>query len=216
MKSHVYTQGFANLTIIIGVVLLLLIGAFVFATQSDSNTAPVTNTLETSEQETVTFEAAEESIEEEINIEETAVVAAEEVTPTVPTEEIEIVSTPDPVPEVEEIETTPAVTQTTSAGTFTTYDESLLANAEDGSVILFFHASWCPSCRALERDINSDLSAIPDGVTILQIDYDEATALKKKYGVTRQHTLVQVDADGNEIKKLTGLTNTLNQVVNQI
>jgi hypothetical protein len=36
------------------------------------------------------------------------------------------------------------------------------------------------------------------------VDYDNSTALKQKYGVTMQHTLVQVDAKGNLIAKWTG------------
>lgn len=101
-------------------------------------------------------------------------------------------------------------------GEFVYYADGTLAYAETGDVILFFHADWCPSCRALENDINANLSSIPDGVSIQKIDYDTATDLKKKYGVVRQHTLVQVDESGNLIKTLTGLTNTLDQVVGQI
>jgi thiol-disulfide isomerase/thioredoxin len=114
-----------------------------------------------------------------------------------------------------EVAVDPVVT-TAAAGSFTDYDPALLANAESGDVVLFFHASWCPSCRALENDLNENLSEIPGDVTILQVDYDSATELKRQYGVVRQHTLVRVDADGNEIGKLTGLTNTLDQVLAQL
>jgi len=76
--------------------------------------------------------------------------------------------------------------------------------AETGDVVLFFHASWCPSCKALNSDIEKNVGAIPAGVTILKTDYDKETELKKKYGVTTQHTLVQVDKDGNLIKKWSG------------
>ena len=103
-----------------------------------------------------------------------------------------------------------------SAGTFQDYSADKLALAENGSVILFFHAAWCPSCRQLEKDINANLSQIPNNVHILKLDYDTQTELKRQYGVVRQHTMVLVDADGTEIKKLTGLTNTLDQLVGQI
>lgn len=102
------------------------------------------------------------------------------------------------------------------AGSFEAYSPEKLAMAADGDVVLFFHAGWCPSCRGLENDIEANISAIPAGVHILQVDYDSETALKQKYGVVRQHTLVQVDTEGNAIKTLTGLTNTLDQVVSQI
>ena len=109
-------------------------------------------------------------------------------------------------------------TQVTDAvatpGTFTAYSEDALL--AEGTNVLFFHADWCPSCRGLERDLIAQSADIPANLTILKLDYDSETELKKKYKVIRQHTLVVVDADGNEIKKLTGLTNTLAHVVNQL
>ena len=98
-------------------------------------------------------------------------------------------------------------------GAYITYDEAALT---PGTNIIFFNASWCPSCRALEKDITNNITDIPNGVTILKADYDSQTALKQKYGVVRQHTLVVVDQNGNEIKTLTGLTNTLEQVLQQL
>ena len=102
------------------------------------------------------------------------------------------------------------------AGTFDVYSDGSLALANEGDVVLFFHAPWCPSCRALESDIEANLSSIPPNVHLLKVDYDSATELKKKYGVVRQHTLVQVDSAGNEIQTLTGLVNTLDQVISQL
>lgn len=107
-------------------------------------------------------------------------------------------------------------TTASTRGTFTNYSKDKLALANDGTVVLFFRADWCPSCRGLENDINDNLDQIPDNTHILTLDYDTETELKKQYGVIRQHTLVVVDADGTEVKKLTGLTNTLDQVVNQL
>ncbi len=113
-------------------------------------------------------------------------------------------------------ETASAPVPAASAGTFQPYSADKLALADDGTVVLFFHANWCPSCRGLENDINASLSDIPADTHILKLDYDTQTELKRKYGVVRQHTLVVVDASGNEVKKITGLTNTLEQVVNQL
>jgi hypothetical protein len=36
------------------------------------------------------------------------------------------------------------------------------------------------------------------------VDYDAATDLRTQYGVTVQHTFVQVDGQGNELAKFTG------------
>lgn len=92
-------------------------------------------------------------------------------------------------------------TNETSGGIYTDYDESLLANADNGDVVLFFKANWCPTCRALDEAILDDEDQIPSDLTILILDYDNSTELKQKYGVTYQHTLVQVDSNGEELKQ---------------
>lgn len=79
------------------------------------------------------------------------------------------------------------------AGAYVDYSEEALA-AADGTRVLFFHAPWCPQCRALEEDILS--ADLPDGVTILKVDYDSHQALRQQYGVTLQTTLVALDEDG--------------------
>lgn len=101
------------------------------------------------------------------------------------------------------------------AGLYESYVMSKIAMAESKDVVLFFRASWCPSCRALDSDLKANLSAIPGGLAILDVDYDKETELKKKYGVTYQHTLVQVDKDGNMIKKWSG-GSTLSSIVSQV
>lgn len=101
------------------------------------------------------------------------------------------------------------------AGSYEAYAPEKLARAASGDVVLFFHASWCPSCRVLNADIEKNLSAIPESVSILKVNYDTESELKKKYGVTYQHTLVQVSADGSLIKKWSGGSN-LGSLVSQI
>ena len=102
-----------------------------------------------------------------------------------------------------------------SAGSYETYDSSKLALANNGDVVLFFHAPWCPTCRALDTELNASLNNIPENLTILKTDYDSETQLKQKYGITYQHTLVQVDANGNLIKKWSGSRN-LSEITNQL
>lgn len=89
-------------------------------------------------------------------------------------------------------------------GSYEAYSAEKLALADTGDVVLFFRASWCPTCRALDADIKANLSLLPANLTILDVNYDTETALKQKYGVTRQHTLVQVASDGTMIKKWDG------------
>jgi thiol-disulfide isomerase/thioredoxin len=89
-------------------------------------------------------------------------------------------------------------------GAYLPYSEQTLAATSGGKAVIFFAATWCPTCKALNADITANLPGIPAGVTILKADYDTSVALKQKYGVTMQHTLVQVDPSGNQLKKWTG------------
>ena len=81
------------------------------------------------------------------------------------------------------------------------YDADRAAYA-DSRVVLFFHAPWCPNCRATEESIAAD--GVPDGLTIVKVDFDSQTDLRQEYGVTYQHTYVLVDTDGTALKKWTG------------
>ena len=74
----------------------------------------------------------------------------------------------------------------------------------DSDVVLFFNADWCSTCKEARENLNADPAAIPAGLTIVKVDYDDSDELKQKYGVTVQHTFVQVDADGNELAKWNG------------
>jgi thiol-disulfide isomerase/thioredoxin len=100
-------------------------------------------------------------------------------------------------------------------GSYESYAPEKLALAEKGKVVLFFHADWCPICRGLESEVKANMSAIPAGVHILKVNYDTATTLKQKYGVTYQHTFVQVDANGMQLAKW-GDATTLAQVVARV
>lgn len=95
-------------------------------------------------------------------------------------------------------------TSMNTPGSYGVYSAEKIALAADHNVVLFFHAPWCPYCRALNEDIEKNLNAIPHNLSILKTDYDTEVALKKKYGVTYQHTLVQIDKDGNMIQKWSG------------
>ncbi|MEK7069156.1 MAG: thioredoxin family protein [Patescibacteria group bacterium] len=102
------------------------------------------------------------------------------------------------------------------AGSYEVYaPEKVTLASADHDVVLFFHASWCPTCRAVDADIKANLSKIPSTLAILDVNYDNSTALKQKYGVTYQHTFVQVDKGGNLIKKWSG-SPTLSALVAEV
>ncbi len=76
--------------------------------------------------------------------------------------------------------------------TYTVYSQAKFDQArnQDKNVVLFFHASWCPTCRALDTEIKNGLNRIPNNTEILKIDYDQYSDLKREYNVRYQHTLV--------------------------
>lgn len=84
-----------------------------------------------------------------------------------------------------------------SPGVFAGYSEEAVAQGE-GRILLFFHAPWCPQCRSIESDITAQ--GVPDGVTILLVDYDSRQDLRQQYGVTLQTTFVEVDTDGDAVQ----------------
>ncbi len=71
-----------------------------------------------------------------------------------------------------------------------------------GDVVLFFNASWCPTCQATVKSL--DAEGVPAGLTVVSVDYDNSSDLKQQYGVTVQHTFVAVDEAGAEQAKFTG------------
>jgi thioredoxin 1 len=102
------------------------------------------------------------------------------------------------------------------AGSYEPYaSEKVMSASTTHDVVLFFRASWCPTCRAVDADIKANLGKIPPSLTILDVNYDNSSDLKKKYGVTYQHTFVQVDKDGNLIKKWSG-SPTLASLVSEV
>lgn len=95
----------------------------------------------------------------------------------------------------------PVAMEAKARGTYEPYSEDKLAAYGEDKIILFFHAAWCPICVSLEKEILASSDAIPSGVHALVVDYDNAQSLRQKYGVTIQHTFVQVDSTGSAIQK---------------
>ena len=102
----------------------------------------------------------------------------------------------------------------TTAGSFVDYGSVDISSLQ-GDIVLSFSAFWCPSCRAFKKDIKASLPDIPSNLTVIDVNYDTERTLKKQYAVTTQHTFVQIDNQGNLIKKWRG-GNTLESVVAEI
>lgn len=88
-----------------------------------------------------------------------------------------------------------------ASGSYKDYSAQTVALEQKAGhkVILFFHAPWCPYCQAADKDFKAHLDKIPTNVTVLKTDYDSNVELKKKYGVSYQHTFVQIDDKGDRL-----------------
>ena len=95
-------------------------------------------------------------------------------------------------------------------GNYVEYSKSALDAAAENRRVLFFYASWCPTCKPTDADLKVNISKIPADVTVVRVNYNdpetdqEEKDLAKKYGVTYQHTFVQIDSDGKEVVKWNG------------
>ena len=87
---------------------------------------------------------------------------------------------------------------------YMSYSETAFESSADKKRVLFFHAPWCPTCRPADAAFQNNSANIPEDVVLFKTDYDSSGALKKKYGITYQHTFVQVDEDGREVTKWNG------------
>ena len=137
----------------------------------------------------------EEAVEEAEKVAADIAPIVEEVSEVVGEENVE--ETVEPVKVVQEVTTAEEPTFA-AAWKYVEYTESEVANAT-GNIVLFFHATWCPSCVSADKKISSE--EVPSDLVVLKADYDSSTDLRKKYWVTSQHTFVQVDSGGNLIKK---------------
>lgn len=81
-------------------------------------------------------------------------------------------------------------------------EEGIMDVKKDAPYALFFHASWCPTCRGIENGILKEKENFPPDTVVIKVDYDTEEALKKQYGITVQATVVILDSHKNVVQKL--------------
>jgi thiol-disulfide isomerase/thioredoxin len=98
----------------------------------------------------------------------------------------------------------PEMMEAGESGAYVQFDEVRFREAADKKRVYFFHAGWCPTCRAANKTFEDNLDRIPSDVVLFKTDYDTSRELKQRYAVTYQHTFVLVDQDGNQVRKWSG------------
>lgn len=97
-------------------------------------------------------------------------------------------------------------TEADSDNKYVIFSQGILENYKNERRLLYFYANWCPTCRPVDDELNANPGKIPDGVVIIRINYNDTDtdsderALAKKYGVTYQHTFVEIDSEGNVLQ----------------
>jgi thiol-disulfide isomerase/thioredoxin len=196
VNSKGYTMN-KNMTVMIAIAVLALlgIGGGVVVSQNNKDKEAKNSAIATQESEAMAMKAKEEAAmkkTEEIMVKDDSVMQKTDSS----------TGTSDD---------TAMMKKSSGYITLAEYNENKDAYSSSKKV-LFFAASWCPTCQALTSDIEKNITSIPADTVIIRADYDKETDLKKTYGVTIQHTLVQIDNDGNPLTKWSG-GNTLDTVI---
>lgn len=90
------------------------------------------------------------------------------------------------------------------------YSKTAFESSSGSRRVLFFYANWCPICKPADASFRNQESLIPQDVRVLRVNYSDSDSdqdekdLAKKYGITYQHTFVQIDSLGEEVTKWNG------------
>jgi thioredoxin 1 len=124
-----------------------------------------------------------------------------------------------PTPYLETETITPTET-TRATSRYTPYTNTMFANTTDARRVLFFYASWCPTCQPADASFSNGVETIPDDVMVFRVNYNDPDTdqdeknVAKTYGITYQHTYVQIDSEGKTITKWNG--GGLNELIKNI
>jgi thioredoxin 1 len=95
-------------------------------------------------------------------------------------------------------------------GKYLSFGPQVLESSAGTRRVLFFYANWCPTCNPADASFVKGMKNIPEGVTVIKVNYNDTETeegekeLAKKYGVTYQHTFVEIDGKGEVVQKWNG------------
>lgn len=118
------------------------------------------------------------------------------------------------VPQDLSMETTkleqPSSKDETPKDAYLEFNQSLFEENKLKRRVLFFYASWCTTCRPVNAEFLKETNKIPDDVVVFRVNYRDSDtdeiekSLAEKYNITYQHTFVQINQQGDVIKKWNG------------
>lgn len=83
-----------------------------------------------------------------------------------------------------------------------------LARQEGSEVLLVFGARWCVWCQKFARDVmpNQRIASrlSEKRATVVRVDVDNRNDLAERYGVKSLPTMVLLDHQGREVKRMSG------------
>ncbi|MDP3066332.1 MAG: thioredoxin domain-containing protein [Methanobacteriaceae archaeon] len=104
----------------------------------------------------------------------------------------------------------PDTTSTNSSNIFWSTDlNSALQQAKTTNKMVFidFYADWCGYCRQMDQDTYTDplvQERLAQSYIAVKIDTDKNPDLSAKYGIIGLPTMVILDSNGQEIKRISG------------
>lgn len=99
---------------------------------------------------------------------------------------------------------------TPTVGKYVEYSRETFEKSSSQRRVLFFYANWCSTCRPADSSFNQNVGRLPADLVLLRVNYNDTATdqeekdLAAKYGITYQHTFVQIDAQGNAINRWNG------------